>query len=278
MTRIVATQFILVLIAQIFGNSHCRKNNSTSSVVSQNKLTVCSNSDIIVTDVTLLCDSPGTYYYGSSKYRNSPTCLPGDKAKVTLDFYITQDLSSNNGQDYVLLTIQAQGGTNNAYSYTVYWNAPICNLGTLTLLNRTNYPCPTKGAYEISSYFYWADSDSTNQSPFTPTVSVGFRSSKNQEKYNLGGANTDLCPGKSETYISWTKYVQPRSSAESASFYWSLGVLLGVVAASGAFIFFIRRRQCQSWCYAGEEDPLLEVVEDNKKMQLFRSNKMLVDF
>lgn len=276
MTRLMARQFIFILIVQFFASSFCRK-NSTSPV--NQKLTVCSNSAIKVTNVTLLCDSPGTYYYGSGKYRNSPSCLPGDKAKVDLNFYITQDLSSgNNGQNSVLLTIQAEGGNGNLYSYTVYWNAPICALGTLTKLNETNYLCPSVGAYEVSTQFYWGESGSTDQSSFYPIVSVGFRSNKNQEKFDLGGANTDLCPGKSETYISWSKYVQPVSAGESASILWCVGVLLGTITVLGAFMFFLRRKQCNQWCYSGDDDPLLEVVEDNKKMQLFRSNRMLVDF
>ena len=50
--------------------------------------TVCDDTAIQVQDVQLYCDSPGTFYYGSGKYRNSQNCTAGDKGKYLVDFYI----------------------------------------------------------------------------------------------------------------------------------------------------------------------------------------------
>jgi hypothetical protein len=44
----------------------------------QTDVTLCDNSVIQVISMYLTCDSPGTYYYGSGGYRNSPTCKFGD--------------------------------------------------------------------------------------------------------------------------------------------------------------------------------------------------------
>jgi hypothetical protein len=53
---------------------------ATSSKQQQGEIDVnlCDNSVIQVISMYLTCDSPGTYYYGSGGYRNSPTCKFGD--------------------------------------------------------------------------------------------------------------------------------------------------------------------------------------------------------
>jgi len=259
----------------------CKLSLSASSSSKQNQLRLCSNSVIQVKNITLLCDSPGSYYYGSGKYRNSVTCVPGDKARLSVEFYIAPSLASNSdyggGNNNVLLTIVAQGGSYSELSYNVYWNAPLCSISSLVQVDSYKSGCPSVGSYQISSSFYWDDSDVNDESAFVPTIAVGFRSSKSQQYFNLGGANTELCSGKSGTSVSWTKYVQPTSADEKSSFYWSLGILAGAIAIGGAFVIFLRRRQCNQCCFS-EEDPFLEVIDDTKKMQMFRSNRMLVDF
>ena len=44
----------------------------------------CSKEEFQVQAVYLLCDSPGAYYRGSSTYRDSTTCIYGDKARLQL--------------------------------------------------------------------------------------------------------------------------------------------------------------------------------------------------
>ena len=45
----------------------------------------CSQEDFEVRAVFLVCDSPGAYYRGSSTYRDSTTCIYGDKARLQLE-------------------------------------------------------------------------------------------------------------------------------------------------------------------------------------------------
>lgn len=42
----------------------------------------CRKREVEVTRVTLTCDSPGAYYYGSKTYRNSEVCVDGDKVNL----------------------------------------------------------------------------------------------------------------------------------------------------------------------------------------------------
>lgn len=41
-------------------------------------------SQITVSLLSILCDTPGAYYSGSTAYRNSPVCVAGDKAQLDI--------------------------------------------------------------------------------------------------------------------------------------------------------------------------------------------------
>jgi hypothetical protein len=45
----------------------------------------CRKEDFRVRAVYLVCDSPGAYYRGSSTYRDSTTCIYGDKARLLVE-------------------------------------------------------------------------------------------------------------------------------------------------------------------------------------------------
>lgn len=44
----------------------------------------CNHNYIQVQRISILCDTPGAYYYGSNAYRNSQVCMSGDKAHLTV--------------------------------------------------------------------------------------------------------------------------------------------------------------------------------------------------
>ena len=44
----------------------------------------CRRNYIKVDRLSILCDTPGAYYYGSSAYRNSQVCMSGDKANLDI--------------------------------------------------------------------------------------------------------------------------------------------------------------------------------------------------
>lgn len=44
----------------------------------------CRRNFITVSQLSVLCDTPGAYYSGSTAYRNSVVCVSGDKAKLSV--------------------------------------------------------------------------------------------------------------------------------------------------------------------------------------------------
>lgn len=232
--------------------------------------TVCSDSSIQVTSVALLCDSSGTFYYGSGKYRDSVTCKAGDKAKVTITFDIVKNL---NGVE-PLLTLTTTGSTE---AVTIYKNARLCYLGTLRTTSGTS--CASVGSYTLSTQLYWAGSSSSESSAFTPYVSIGFHSSKDASKYDLGGANTKMCPGNVVT--SWTKNARDTGVFEKpfVAFMLSFFVLIGTIGILGMFAWYLWQRPRPSRDTFAEEYAYNEGLEDDdRKITLVGSNLGLVNF
>jgi hypothetical protein len=232
--------------------------------------TLCSDSSIQVTSMALLCDSSGTFYYGSGKYRDSVTCKAGDKAKVTITFDVVSNL---NGVE-PLLTLSATGSTD---LVTVYKNARLCYLGTLKATSGSS--CASVGSYTLSTQFYWTGSSSSDSAAFTPYVSIGFHSSKDASKYDLGGANTKMCPGNVVT--SWNKNARKTGTFETplVAFLWSFLVLIGTIGILGMFAWYLWQRPHRSRDTFAEEYAYNEKLEDDdRKITLVGSNLGLVNF
>jgi len=62
---------------------------------SLNVQSFCRNDPIRVSFMSLTCDSPGAYYYGSNTYRNSKVCMTNDKATVTVYCKFNCDLAQS---------------------------------------------------------------------------------------------------------------------------------------------------------------------------------------
>jgi hypothetical protein len=102
-----------------------------------NKFSVCSDSSIVVTDLVLVCDSPGAYYYGSNKYRNSATCQAGDKARLTVKFQVAETLDSS---AYIHLMVKGYGSIE---SKQIYAGEELCS--TSGLSSSDGATCPSQG-------------------------------------------------------------------------------------------------------------------------------------
>jgi hypothetical protein len=193
---------------------------------------VCSDSIIQVQDLSLVCDSPGAYYYGSGKYRNSESCKPGDKARIQLDFYIADAEQIQYSGGYALLTMEVDG----SYSEykKIYEDADLCSVSSLN--DRSGNGCPAEGYYRIQEQFFWGGSNGNNTA-FYPTVTVGFRSNKYEYAFDYGGANTNLCRGS--TFVTWTKRVRKTYANAVTNFIKTFGILLSTIAVMGAFIWFL---------------------------------------
>jgi cbb3-type cytochrome oxidase subunit 3 len=201
-----------------------------------NQISVCSDAVIVVSDVQLTCDSPGTYYYGSGKYRNSATCKPGDKANLVVDFYIDDPDTIQQHGGYALLSIQVD-----SYTYigtkVVYENADLCSLSTVKSLSY-GVACPAQGNYRVKTHFFWPESDYSTSS-FTPNAVVGFKSHANSNKYDYGGANTDQCSGNS--FVSWSDAIKTQYANAMSNFMRTFGILVLTVLGMGMAVWFLWR-------------------------------------
>lgn len=197
---------------------------------------VCSDAVIQVQDIVVYCDSPGTFYYGSGKYRNSQTCQPGDKARVEIDFYIAdQDMIKQAG-NYALVDVYADG----AYytdSVTVYDNADLCSLSSLK--KKSGNQCPYNGYYQIKTHFYWGSSDNVNE-VFQPTIHIGFKSNIKKQVYDFGGANTNLCRGS--TFLTWSDGIRVSYANAIGNFMKTFGIILSTILFLAVLAWFLSRR------------------------------------
>ncbi|KAI2513754.1 hypothetical protein MHU86_537 [Fragilaria crotonensis] len=260
-------------------SSSSRSRNNTSSSGSSsaaNDIQLCADSSIEVTGISLLCDSPGTFYYGSGKYRNNQYCKTGDKAKLTVTFDVIGDISEVDP----LFTLKAHG---DGETIVVYKNARLCYLGTLTSTDGSS--CGGYGSFSIATQFYWskttATSSSTNSSDsnqlFSPYVSVGFHSSRDPNKYDLGGANTDMCPGSS--ILTALNEIRERHYGPIASIIWSSLVLIGTLVILGMFAWYLWRRPSRESTdtfaryYADEKS-----TDEDRKIRLIQNTSGLVAF
>jgi hypothetical protein len=244
----------------------------------QNQIEVCSDGVIQVRDIQVTCDSPGTFYYGSGKYRNSPTCVPGDKAQVAIQFYIAQpEVIANNG-NYVLIDISASGGWGIA-SKTVYESADLCSL---TTLSSKKSQCPYAGYYYINTHFYWDESSGSNgATSFYPKVTVGFKSSLSTSGYDYGGANTNMCRGS--TFITWSNGVATTYANALGNFFKSFGILLVTMLCLAAFIWILAKRptsfkDARQKLLIRKKNHLIDEEFDFSKMRKGGPNHDLVDF
>ncbi|GKY96151.1 hypothetical protein MPSEU_000575100 [Mayamaea pseudoterrestris] len=184
-----------------------------------NRFTVCGNSAIEVQDLSIVCDSPGAYYYGSNKYRNSADCQGGDKVKISIQFYLQEALE---GDAYV--TIEAKG-YGSVSSHVLHQAESLCSISSLKSLEKQS--CGSIGLYSIQEQFSWSDKNDEYEYSFTPKLVVGFASNANKQVYDLGGANTNSCSG--DTFTNWTKGLQKSAANTIKTFFATFGILLGAI-------------------------------------------------
>ena len=269
--RLLSLVALIVLVAGEDGSSYtddAAAAGDDDSWNASNQFEVCTNSDIEVTGLSLLCDSRGTFYYGSGKYRDSETCKAGDKAKLSIYFTILNDLDEIDP----LLTLSSSGDYEEV---TIYKNARLCYLGTLQSTSGTS--CASVGNYSLSTQFYWSKSDDDGSSQsFAPFTTIGFHTEKDPNKYDLGGANTDKCPGNS--IITWNQNIRRsgRFSGPVASFIWSFLILLGTFGILGMFAWYLWRRPSGNDSFSRHYHDA--IMEDDRKIMLVGSNKGLVAF
>jgi hypothetical protein len=234
-----------------------------------NKFTVCDDSAVVVTDISLLCDSPGTYYYGSGKYRNSASCKAGDKAKLDVGFEIQGDIDAA-VTPYFTLYVSGYGSVQ---GQSLYQNVPLCDVGDLQAYDGQS--CPGQGYYKVQLQFHWGEQSDNYEYSFDPKVMVGFTSNPQKGIFDLGGANTNKCSG--DIFTKWTKGVRKSAANTIRSFFATFGILFGSILAVFAAGWCIMRESKNQPKEVVVEDPLDE-NEHNKIVLLGNSQNHLVDF
>lgn len=240
-----------------------------------NSFSVCEDSVVTVNQISLLCDSPGTYYYGSGKYRNSAKCQAGDKAKLEIELEVTEDLEE---VAYLTVYVEGYGTVSNADLYT---EQSMCSISSLSSAYGSS-PCsdsdsglyPKAGSYYLKERFYWGSQDDSYDYSFTPKVVVGVKSNLNKQQFDLGGANTYLCDGNS--FMKWTTGVGQSAANTLRTFLITFGILTGSILAivlSGWCIMRIANRPAPKETI---EEELLDSQVQNK-IAMVGKNRDLVD-
>ena len=201
--------------------------------------TVCSDTAIQVTDVSIYCDSPGTFYYGSGKYRNSENCTAGDKGQYQVDFYINEGGEIEGTGGAPVMDVEATGyiGWYDKVQ-KVFENEDLCSSSALKSLSGSK--CPAAGKYRIKSSFFW-DEDANYDGVFNPKITVGFKSSIYENTYDYGGANTPYCSGTT-FFTSWKNGVKKVYANSISNFFKTFGILAFTIAVMVSFIWLMVRK------------------------------------
>jgi len=274
-----AVRSLLLLLLVATGGAEDESGSDSSNVDADgnyyNTFSVCDDSVIVVQDLSILCDSPGTYYYGSNKYRNSATCKSGDKAKVDMTFQITKDLTDYY-TPYLTMTVTGYG---TIQSTTLYDEESLCDISSNVLTSQSGNTyggCPAAGYYRIKRSFTIGEQYDGYEYGYIPQVKVGFASAQNKNVYDLGGANTNKCAG--DTFINWTKGVRKSAANTIKTFFATFGILLGAILA----VFFagwliMRQSRHQPKEIVIDDDPLDEAEYQHKVSLVGQSGNALVD-
>jgi hypothetical protein len=233
---------------------------------------VCADATILVEDVSLLCDSPGAYYYGNGKYRNSETCALGDKAHVKIYFYIGEDLQG--AEPYVTLKVIDSSGLSSMEDVSILQDELLCSVSGLT--SQDGQACPAEGYYYIYKTVYLGEKDGSDNQ-LDAVASVGFQSDPEAVYFNLGGANTDYCHAGSYGRYSYAKMGKEIANAV-ASFLVTWGTLFfGVLSIVAFAVFLVNRMRRRNHATFEDADEDLMGGHFNQVI-VMSSSRSLVDF
>jgi len=269
---------MLLLLRKLFALLflfHCITAEEVDEDEYVNHFSVCEDSVIIVEEISIVCDSPGTYYYGSSQYRNSEKCQAGDKAHLQVDFFVNQELEA---APYMTLFVQGYGSVQDVYVHT---DEEICSLSNLQVdSGGCDYQygtAPQVGYYTLQETFYWGEQKDDYKYSFLPKVVVGFSSVANNNKYDLGGANTNNCQG--DSFMKWTNGLGKNATHTLRSFLLAFGLLLGAIGSMCmAVCCIMRQARLAAPPPSVDNAELLEKREESNKIATVGNQKALVDY
>jgi hypothetical protein len=196
-------RFLFCCLASL-GLSNSSSSSSSSSSYNYYKsyeppqsiaLSVCADSVVAVQYLTVLCDSPYTFYYGNGANRHSIRCDYGDKATLITVINVLDDLQDKDTEIYV--TMAAYDDANNYLAST--YPERLCQ-------DYVAEDCTRAGTYTFVRKLKFGNSYG-NQTKFIPVVQMAF-STQSDSGYNLGAVNMD-CPEWDEEdtpgFVSWSQ-------------------------------------------------------------------------
>ena len=205
-------------------------------------LHVCDDSVVAVTYMSVVCDSPYTFYYGNGANRNSYVCDYGDKATLSVQLEVVDDLQEEDGE--IFFTMAAFDDANNLLMSTYpeqmcenYLNGMDCTkAGTYNFEKKLKFGTPYGG--------------NANRTKFYPVIHMAF-STRSDSGYNLGAVNMECEQWDQDqpSYVAWSAE-SPRTSAQEFAVDNGLLFLTGVLLT--AFGFYIWARSRDNQVFAGD--------------------------
>jgi hypothetical protein len=193
----------------------------------------CDDGVVQVTALEVSCDSPYTFYYGNGANRNSPVCDYGDKATITVNFTVTEDIDNN-------ATFYAETAAFSPSEEQLYKTGPF------DVCEAVGGDCQYAGSYQfkIKTQFAYIDG---SDSKFVPLQQMSFGYGQDGDT-SLGGVNIE-CEGRNGI---WS--VTEQGWIPNETFFTDYGILIGTVAAVVVFAGLLWRQGLEQ---LDDESPLL---------------------
>lgn len=202
---------------------------SSSSSSSGSKVVACEKGVVQVTSISLLCNSPYTFYYGNGANRQSQVCDYGDKANIEVTFSVTDDLED--GTDIYMKMAAFNEGEQLYRGDSV----ELC-------YNFVGSSCTTAGEYTFKKKIQFAYIDDGTYAKFVPTLEIAFSDSADGS-YRLGGVNIECAEDEDDdqNIVNWSDSDLQGTASRShvESFFLDFGILIGTVIVISGFSLFL---------------------------------------
>jgi hypothetical protein len=188
----------------------------------------CEKGVVQVTGISLLCNSPYTYYWGNGANRNSVVCDYGDKAQIEVSFTVTDDLDGD-----IYMTMAASYENEQLY---LGESVELC-------YNYVGESCSAAGDYTFKKKIQFAYLDGSYEK-FVPKLEIAFSDSADGS-YSLGGVNiycqeNDDADDDNNNNQDWSANNNEVATLSSVQvFFMNYGILVGTVVVMSGFSLFL---------------------------------------
>jgi len=194
----------------------------------------CNNSVLAITSLSLLCNSPYTYYYGNGVRRNSATCEYGDRVAISMTLEVFADVDDD-------MTIYATMGiyTDSERLYKSD-SVDLCK----AWVGRS---CRSAGTYSFTKYTTFPYVAGGSTTTFIPLVEIGF-STEADGDFDLGGINI-VCTENGDNYMEGASGAEGSInfaySRQAGTFGNNYGILLGTVVVVAFFAMILLHQKTE---------------------------------